>query len=336
MFRKVGFIVLTLAAAAIIVAGCGGGGGDAPGIPADSGGTGGDVGTTGTVRVLLTDAPATDLAEVWVNILRVELVPADEGPIVALDSDELPAMFELLSLADNPVELGIIEAPAGAYDQVRMVLAEDGHFLIDAEGVEHALRIPSGTQTGVKVNFPDGGFVVDEGQTTLLLDFLAGPSVHQAGQSGQWIMRPVIQGSRFGPELPAFGAIEGTVAYEDGTVPQSLDGNPPAVFLEGDDAETIAEIDPDTGAFAVPSLPAGEWELEVGWLDAEGEMADGELLVVTDAGAVEEIEVIVEAEATRIVDLTVRAGEADDDDDRSEAPGIPGEIGDPPAPPVID
>jgi hypothetical protein len=328
MLRKTSFIVLTLAATAIIFAGCGGGG-DAPGIP--DGGADGDVATTADVRVLLTDAPVADLSEVWVNILRVELVTADEGPTVVLDSGELPAMFELLSLAADPVELGIIEAPVGVYDQVRLVLAADGHVLVDADGVEHALRVPSGAQTGVKVNFPADGFTVTEGQTTLLLDFLAGPSVHMAGQSGQWIMRPVIHGSRFGADLPEFGGIEGTVAYEDGSIPQALDGNPPAVFLDGDDAENIAEIDTETGAFAIPSLRAGEYELEVGWLDEEGEMADGELLIVTDQGAVEEIEVIVEADATLILDLTVRAGEADE-----ETPEVPGELGDPPAPPVIE
>ncbi|MFP4250638.1 MAG: DUF4382 domain-containing protein [Armatimonadota bacterium] len=339
MLRKTSFIVLTLAAIAIIFAGCGGGGGDAPGIPDDgSGGDGGnDVATTADVRVLLTDAPVADLSEVWVNILRIELVPADEGPIVVLDSGELPAMFELLSLAADPVELGIIEAPVGVYEQVRLVLAEDGHFLVDSDGVEHGLRVPSGAQTGVKVNFPDSGFEVSEGQTTLLLDFLAGPSVHQAGQSGQWIMRPVIHGSSFGADLPEFGGIEGTVAYEDGSIPQALDGNPPAVFLDGNDAESMAEIDPETGAFAIPSLPAGECELEVGWLNEEGEMADAELLIIVDANAREEIDVIVEADDTRIVDLTVREGEADDDDDdENEAPEIPEEVDGPPAPPVVE
>ncbi|MFO8079833.1 MAG: DUF4382 domain-containing protein [Armatimonadota bacterium] len=331
MLRKTSFIILILAAIAIVFAGCGGGG-DAPGVPD---GTDGTVDTSGNVRVVLTDAPVADLSEVWVNILRVELVPAEDGSIVTLDSGELPAMFELLSLAADPVELGIIEAPVGVYEQVRLVLAADGHYLVDADGVEHALRVPSGAQTGVKVNFPDTGFEVSEGQTTLLLDFLAGPSVHQAGQSGQWIMRPVIHGSRFGADLPEFGGIEGTVAYEDGSIPQGLEGNPPAVFLDGDDAEMIAEIDTETGAFAVPSLRAGEYELEVGWLDEEGEMADGELLIVVDENAYEEIDVVVEADATLIVDLVVQAGEADDDDDdNGGAPAIPDEVDDPPAPPA--
>lgn len=345
MRRKVGFLVLLAGALALIFAGCGGGGGDAPGIP--DGGSDGTVDTSGTVRVLLTDAPSAHLAEVWVSIVRVELVPADEGPIVALESGELPGQFELLSLAGNPLELGVVEAPVGAYDQVRLILADDGHAIVDADGNEHDLRVPSGVETGVKVNFPDGSFEVLEGQTTLLLDFLAGPSVHMAGQSGQWIMRPVINGSTRGPAEPAFGAFEGTVAFEDGTIPQPVNGYPPAVFLDGDDAHGIGEIDPETGAFEIPSVLAGDYELEVGRLGDEGEMVDGELSIVIDEGALEDLEILVEPGATLAVDITVRvdAGEEAENGDRVEggdgdevtAPEPPseGDADQPPAPPTI-
>lgn len=304
MHTRAGVVVLTLAAVAIIFAGCGGGG-DAPGLP--GGGTDGNVDTFGNVRVMLTDAPATDLAEVWVNILRVELVPGDDSPVISLDSDELPAAIELLGLADEPMELGVIEAPAGAYEQVRLVLAADGHYLVDADGNEHELFVPSGAQTGVKVNFPDGIYEVVEGDSILLLDFLAGPSVHQTGQSGMWIMRPVIHGSApVVDEGPLFGSIEGTVAYEDGAIPQPKDGNPPVVFVEGEEAESFAEIDPETGAFEIPSLLAGEYELKIGWLDDEGEIVDGDTLIVTEDGVLEEIGVTVEADTTLQLDLTVQ------------------------------
>jgi len=309
MVKRVSFIVLTLAAIAIVFAGCGGGGGDAPGIP--GGGSDGNVNTSSTVRVLLTDAPATDLSEVWVNVLRVELVPADEGPIISLDSGELPAMFELLSLADEPAELGVIEVPAGAYSQVRLVLAETGNFLVDSEGVEHDLRVPSGAQSGIKVTFPDGVFEVGEGQTTLLLDFLAGPSVHQAGNSGQWIMRPVIHGST--PEVaePVFGAIEGTVIFADESIPQPSGDFPPAVFAVGDEALAIAEIDPETGAFSIPSLLPGDYELKVGWLNDEGGMADGGLAIVDGENLVGEVLVSVIADDTANVSLIVQSDEED-------------------------
>lgn len=301
MQTKTAVLILVVAAVAIVLAGCGGGG-EAPGAP-----DGGTVGTSGTVRVLLTDAPVADLAEVWVNIIGVELVPGDGSPIIALDSDELPGQFELLSLADDPFELGVVQAPAGAYEQVRLILAADGHYLIDADGNEHALRVPSGAQTGIKVNFPDGVFEVVEGETILLLDFLAGPSVHQAGQSGQWLMRPVIHGSALSGARPAFGSIKGTVSFEDETIPQPLNGCPPAVFVEGEDAENIGEIDPETGEFEIPSLLPGDYELKVGWLNDEGEMEDGVLLIVTDTDAVEGIQVSVEPDATLVADITVRA-----------------------------
>lgn len=317
MHRRIGVPVLIAAAFAFILAGCGGGG-DAPGIPD------GSVNTSGSVRVLLTDAPAMDLAEVWVNILRVELVPGDDSPVIALDSDELPAAIELLGLAGEPLELGVIEAPAGAYEQVRLILAADGHYLVDADGVEHDLRVPSGTQTGVKVNFPDDVYEVLAGDSILLLDFLAGPSVHETG-NGQWLMRPVIHGSAPVVEEPLFGSIEGTVAYEDGAIPQFRDGNPPVVFVEGEEAETFGEIDTEAGTFEIPSLLAGEYELKIGWLDDEGEIVDGDTLIVTEEGAFDEIGVTVEADTTLQLDLTVRAGSEEGADGGASPDGDEGD-----------
>ncbi len=343
MSRKLGFIALIVASLALVLAGCSGGGGSATGLP--DGGSDGTVDTSGTVRVLLSDAPTDALSEVWVNILRVELVPADEGPVVALESGELPGRFELLGLADNPLELGVVEAPAGAYDQVRLVLAATGHTVVTGE-TEYELRVPSGAETGVKVNFPNGTFEVAEGQTTLLLDFLAGPSVHAAGQSGQWIMRPVINGSTPDRDEPEFGSIDGTVLYEDGSVPQPLDGRPPAVFVHGEHALNLGEIDTESGDFDIPSLLAGEYELEVGWLGDQGRRHDGELLIVTDDEASEEIEVRVEADTPLTLDLTVREAADDETGDDSEpAPGPPGDQDDdaagdegdlPPPPPSGD
>lgn len=326
MRTRVGTLILLLATLAVVLVGCSGGDGDPRGVNDGDG----VIGTSGTVQVFLTDAPAAYLTEVWVTILRVELVPEGEGPIVALDSGELPGQFELLSLSGQPLELGVIEAPVGSYLQVRLILAADGHFIVDAGGEQHELRIPSGDQTGVKVNFPHDALEVDEGQTTLLLDFLAAPSVHQAGQSGQWIMRPVVIGSIHGSADFDFGSLSGRVQLEDGTIPQPLDSNPPAIFAVGDRATSIAEIDPETGEFELPSVLAGEYELRLGWLAADGDMAEGEVLIVIDDGTPQQINVTLEAGSTLSREITVRPGAPED-----LPGGPPAEVPQPPYPPNI-
>jgi hypothetical protein len=135
-------------------------------------------------------------------------------------------------------------------------------------------------------------------------------------------MRPVINGSTPDEEEPQFGSMQGTVTYEDGSIPQPMNGNPPAVFLDGRDAENIGEIDPETGEFEIASLLAGEYDVEIGWLDGEGEMDDAELSIVTGEGAFEEVEVVVERDATLNLELTVKP--VVDDDAEGEENGEQG------------
>ncbi len=334
MQARAAILILLVAAGAIILGGCGGG--DTPEII--DGGDSDIIGASGTVQVFLTDAPASYLEEVWVNILRVELVPGDGGPIVVLDSGQLPGKFELLDLVGQPVELGVIEAPVGTYQQIRLVLDADGHSIVLAGGADHDLRVPSGEQTGVKVNLRDDALVVDEGEIALLLDFLAAPSVHRAGESGQWIMRPVIHGSVHDSPEFAFGSLSGIVQLEDGTIPQSRDGNPPAVFAVGERSTSVAEIDPETGTFELPALLEGEYELLIGWLTDDGEMAAGEVMIVIEDGTPRQILVTVEASSTHSLELDVRPGMPEDlppgppsDGDVSPSPPAHGNM--PPEPP---
>lgn len=263
-------------AALAMMAGCGGG--------SDVGAPGGDDSGTGTMQVLLTDAPAADVAEVWVNIAEIQLVAEDDGGIVVLDESVLPGLtgeVDLLTLADDILELGEAEVAVGSYLQIRLVLHPDGNRIVLPDGTEHILTVPSGAQSGVKVNFADESLEIVEGSTTtLLLDFMAAPSVHQAAQSGMWIMRPVINAVVTEDQEPELGNVNGSVRNREGEPVEDSAGNPMAVILEGENGRQIAHIHSEDGSFEIPSVLPGRYDLSIGPVDQDGELAGPPLPIV--------------------------------------------------------
>ena len=163
---------------------------------------------TGTLSLMLTDAPTENLYAVYVTIdkVQVHVVEGETGSwddVVDLDPDKT---FNLLELADGVMaELGSGALASGYYTQMRLIigLVADGevnilgnfhpsaNYIIDSSNVEHDLKIPSGVQTGIKLVHP---FTIVEGLTVeLLLDFDAQKSVHVAGESGKYILKPTIK-----------------------------------------------------------------------------------------------------------------------------------------------
>jgi hypothetical protein len=95
---------------------------------------------------------------------------------------------DLLTLQNGITEdIGISTLPAGSYGQIRLMLTDAS---IVKGGVDQALVVPSGSESGVKIV---GGFSVVEGQpTTVTIDFDAGNSIHFAPGRG-FMLKPVIK-----------------------------------------------------------------------------------------------------------------------------------------------
>jgi hypothetical protein len=207
------FNIRSLAAFAMICfltlfVGCGSGGGGS-----STGGSGG----TGTLALSLTDAPA-DLDAVYVTIERVEVhlggneaSPQNWKEIPPPSSGVSPFVkktYNLLELTNGVLEgLGMTELPAGHYTQMRLFIGEEHDGTLNKWGYTHEyanyviesgatevqipMKVPSGTQTGIKLV---KGFTVGKNQRThLILDFDAAKSVHSAGNSGKYILQPTIK-----------------------------------------------------------------------------------------------------------------------------------------------
>lgn len=166
------------------------------------------------VSVLLTDAPG-DVLEAVVTIDQIYLQggegEGEEGGRVNLL--EAPVTVDLLTLADEWMTLvDGAEVPDGQYGQLRFVISGAYLRVEEAEGdrifatsadydglpegaeVAGSLQTPSFGQSGLKVNFA-GGLALDE-ETILLVDFDVAESFgKEAGQSGKWVMHPVLKGS---------------------------------------------------------------------------------------------------------------------------------------------
>lgn len=247
---------------ALVLAGCGSTGGG------DGGGSNGSGGTdTGTLRLSVTDAAVDEADEVNVYFTGIEIQSqSGERMTFALDTSLLPSprRINLLELQGLESErLLEVEVPAGLYSWIRLILDQDNPGDIVINGTKNPLRIPSGSQTGLKLN---RGFTVAAGNLSdFTIEFDLRKSVHYPpGLGGDYMLRPTL---RLVDNL-AIGSIAGTVD------PSLLGESPCAAVMyvfagldvEPDDIDglepepiTSAMVDINTLTYVVGFLAPGEY-----------------------------------------------------------------------------
>lgn len=215
--KKWKWMILALVITGLALAfGCNGGGSDS-----SSGGT-------GTLSLQLTDASIDGLKAVYVTIKEVRVHKADAGENTAADDentendaaevdDDDPdsgwtvvatpnKTYNLLELVNGAMEqLGTKELEVGHYTQMRLMLGENPddttnilgaahpfpNYLIGSGDDVHELKVPSGYQSGIKLV---RGFDIDRDvPVELILDFDACRSVIEAGNSGNYHLKPTIK-----------------------------------------------------------------------------------------------------------------------------------------------
>jgi len=233
---------------AAILAACGGGGGGAAG--------------EGTLRVALTDAPSCGFDHVYVTIEKVSVnqsATASETEGGWTDLTLSPARrLDLLDLTNGVLEeLGSVPLAAGHYSQIRLVLASNtgtgttsvANSVQSTGGTLTALTTPSGQQSGLKLQ---ANFDVAAGQMAdVVLDFDACKSVVKAGNSGQYILKPVIS------------VIPRIVSGIQGYVTTTLSLSSTTVSAQQNGVVVRSTAPDATGKFSIPFLATGTYTLVI-------------------------------------------------------------------------
>jgi len=207
---------------------------------------GGNTEGEGSIRLVLIDSPST-LDSIVICVSRVEVHKSGTDSTAGswtVINDSL-RYFDLLLLTNGAsAVLGDTTLAEGKYTQIRLIV-EDSNYVVD-NGAKYPLTIPSGTQTGIKLNH---SFEIERGKLyELYLDFNVEKSVLITG-NGEYKLKPtirvmpfVISGSISGQVLPP-GANH-TIQTVSGT-------------------DTISTFTDLTGFFKLMALQAGIYDVHI-------------------------------------------------------------------------
>jgi len=234
-----------IASVSVMLAACGGGGDSRDG--------------TGKLSVSITDAPIHEAQSVTVNFLGAEVKPAS-GPVLKFnfcedpdDPDKNPPIVQDTECTDSDphVEsidllqqtggasallLDDVDIPAGKVNWVRLVLADPAGEIVLSTGT-FPLTVPSGSQTGLKLN--RGFDVPDEGEAQVFIDFDVRKSIVEVHSTvpPSYKLKPTLR------MVEEFGAIAGEVSATL-MVTQCLGGS---IYVFSGAGTTPDDIDRDKG-----------------------------------------------------------------------------------------
>ncbi|MBE0679743.1 MAG: DUF4382 domain-containing protein [Bacteroidales bacterium] len=213
----------------------------------------------GRVVIKVTDAPfdISAIESATVTITRVEIKKVGDGisdgnPFVTLSDDTVT--IDLIDLRNGITETLLeMDIPAGEYDMIRLYVDEAGLKLRDYDD-PYRVKVPSGSQTGIKIKiYPY--LEVAEGLTSeLLLDvdlsrsFVLRGNMHN---NNGFIFKPVIRAAN----LTTAGRIEGMV-----TDTADVKIKEATLWLEQDTVMATAFAD-TLGFYAIIGIPAGTYSI---------------------------------------------------------------------------
>ncbi len=146
-------------------------------------------GSQGEIKMYMVDAPSDyDAVNIVVTEVSVHMTSSDtvSGWMVINDTTRT---INLLSLTNGNVDiLGSGGLDVGSYSQIRLKIGTGSNVVVN--GQTHSLDIPSGDQTGLKLNHAFN--ITSRALYELTLDFDASRSIHVTGND-QYQMRPVIR-----------------------------------------------------------------------------------------------------------------------------------------------
>jgi hypothetical protein len=244
---------------------------------------------TAQLRIQITDAPTEmfDSAVVWISEVSVK---AEDGSFLDVPLTDPPVRYDLLTLQNGvTADLGELEVEPGRYLELRLKvdnavvgLAEPYEF--DDGTTERSLKVPSGSQSGIKVKLDDAdgdpetaGVQITPGETILVVDFDVSQNFKIQGNPNTPAgLKDVL----FTPTLRAVvrdvaGSIAGTVTSSTDNSPLAglmvratlKDSNPPVevtAITQADGTYVIGFLAPGVYTVEVDNFSAASREITVG------------------------------------------------------------------------
>ena len=210
---------------------------------------------TGDLKIQLADAPFDYglVSQANVTVFKVEIANGEE--FLTLTEEEFAV--NLLELTNGVTETLVdSEIPVGEYNLIRVYVKDASVVLND--GTVYNLKVPSGEQTGIKINV-DPAIRVRGGLTSeLLLDFDVSKSFVARGNIG----KPNFNGFIFKPTLKAVNlSTAGTLAGTVVTGETPLEGAQVSVIV-ADTVNTTTFTDL-TGGYTILGLAEGIYGVTV-------------------------------------------------------------------------
>jgi hypothetical protein len=139
------------------------------------------------LKIRLTDNPY-NATEVNVDIRQVRVNFGDDSTGGWVDLNTHAGIYNLLDLT-NGIDTLIAQdtVQTGTLRQIRFVLGDENVITID--GINYPLTIPSGSESGLKINLNKR---LNAGLDSLLIDFDAALSILQTG-TGEYKLKPVLK-----------------------------------------------------------------------------------------------------------------------------------------------
>lgn len=308
---------LALAASLVTLVACGGSSND------NSAGS-----NEGRLSLNVTDAPIDSAAQVVVEFSGVSLKPAD-GEALEFTFDE-PKSIDLLSLQGSASESLLTDetVPAGDYEWIRLAVNAEHDGVTDSyleldDGTIQELRVPSGSQTGLKL--VSGFTVVAGGTANFTIDFDLRKSVVMPGGQAGAFLKPALRLIDNAAVGTIAGQVDAEVLVDQCADPANQTGSV-YVYSGADVTPTDvsgAETDPLTTALV--SDVDGEYRYEVGFV-SEGDytLAYTCGAVDDDPEAVDELvffgtaNATVEADTTTEVKFTIDQAEDETTEEQTE------------------
>jgi hypothetical protein len=241
-----------------------------------SGGTAPDPVDLARISLRLTDAPVEDIAKVVITLLSIELNSNTLEKSLSITFDTAKTV-DLLSLQGLHTEtlLSSLEIPAGDYHEIRLIIDDSplSTYIELSDGSIHDLKVPSGSESGLKI---DGLWSIDADQTAAYtIDFDLLKSVVKAGASGKYLLKPVL---RIVDDATT-GHIRGTVDPALLSAASCSDSDPEthsvAYVYSGAnvtpadvDLSIDSDVDPITTANIVMDSTTGDFIFEAAFLEA--------------------------------------------------------------------